>query len=97
MALAQPKPQERWTLLAPAGQMPRAVGAFRKIGWGVLPWPTDFSSLAPTWWPQGPSRRLSTINAGEHQWLGLLAYWWTGRSSQLFPSPLNDTAHQDAC
>jgi len=86
-ALAQPKAEERWALLAPAAQMPRAVGSFRQIGWNVLPWPTDFVATVPTWWPQIPTRRFGIINAAEHQWFGLIAYWMTGRSPHLFPGP----------
>jgi uncharacterized SAM-binding protein YcdF (DUF218 family) len=95
--LAQPKAGERWALLAPAVQMPRAVGAFRKIGWDVLPWPTDYTGIESTWWRQNPSRRFGIIDAGEHQWLGLLAYWVTGRSLELFPGPTTDAPHKDIC
>lgn len=90
--LAQPKPGERWVLLAPAAQLPRAVGSFRKNGWNMLPWPTDYTVGAPVWWPQGVTGRFDAIAEGEHEWLGLMVYWMTGRSSELLPGPSRDRA-----
>jgi uncharacterized SAM-binding protein YcdF (DUF218 family) len=95
--LMQPKPGERWALLAPAEQLPRAVGAFRKIGWSVLPWPTDFSISAPVWWSPDLGGRFEAIDEGEHEWLGLIVYWITGRSSELLPGPLLDIPPKSAC
>jgi uncharacterized SAM-binding protein YcdF (DUF218 family) len=95
--LAQPKPDARWALLAPAAQMPRAVGSFRKNGWNVLPWPTDFAGGAPAWWPDSAVDRFGTIGEGEHEWLGLIAYWLTGRSSELFPGPSTEASAKPAC
>ena len=43
-ALAAPEPGERWLLVTSASHMPRAVGAFRQVGWPVLPTP---STIAP--------------------------------------------------
>jgi uncharacterized SAM-binding protein YcdF (DUF218 family) len=95
--LAQPKSQERWLLLAPAHQMPRAVGSFRKIGWDVLPWPTDYAEVGPRWWSRNPIGHFRIVDAAEHQWLGLFAYWLTGRSSELFPGPSTDMSSRDVC
>jgi uncharacterized SAM-binding protein YcdF (DUF218 family) len=96
-ALLQPKRDERWALLAPAAQLPRAVGAFRKIGWNVLPWPTDYIVSAPVWWPQNSADRFRAAYYAEHEWLGLLAYWITGRSSELFPGPSISGQHGTDC
>jgi uncharacterized SAM-binding protein YcdF (DUF218 family) len=95
--LAQPKQQERWALLAPASQMPRAVGSFRKLGWDVLPWPTDYVRVGPMWLSPDPSGRFWSLYLAEHEWIGLLAYWMTGRSSELFPGPASDIAGKDGC
>jgi uncharacterized SAM-binding protein YcdF (DUF218 family) len=40
--LVNPKPGERWILVTSASHMPRAVGVFRKLGWDVIPYPTDY-------------------------------------------------------
>jgi uncharacterized SAM-binding protein YcdF (DUF218 family) len=95
--LAQPKAGERWALLAAAFQMPRAVGAFRKAGWDILPWPTDYIGGAPVWWLQDPSQRFRKVYVAEHEWIGLFDYWLTSRSSDLFPAPAPAAAGERAC
>jgi uncharacterized SAM-binding protein YcdF (DUF218 family) len=95
--LAQPKPVERWALLAPAAQLPRAVGVFRKNGWNVLPWPTDYGIGGPVWWPQYLTGRFETVNEDEHEWLGLIVYWMVGRSADLLPGPSTGAIPTAAC
>jgi uncharacterized SAM-binding protein YcdF (DUF218 family) len=41
-ALAAPKNGERWLLVTSAYHMPRSVGAFRKAGFAVEPYPVDW-------------------------------------------------------
>jgi uncharacterized SAM-binding protein YcdF (DUF218 family) len=88
--LVQPKPGERWALLTSAIHMPRSIGCFRRVGFEVEPYPVD-------WRTYGPGRHL-TINgrllggvgqtdAAIREWVGLLVYWLTGRTSELFPAP----------
>ncbi len=70
---------ERWLLVTSAIHMPRSVGAFRHAGFEVEPWPLH--DLAA-----GSSAALGAIR---HEVLGLLAYWAQGKSSALFPGPMN--------
>jgi uncharacterized SAM-binding protein YcdF (DUF218 family) len=88
-ALAVPKPGEIWLLVTSAHHMPRAMGAFRKVGFEVEAYPVDYR--AP-----GRVRLLSVGDAAmglhrtdtaAHEWIGLLVYWITGKSSALFPGP----------
>jgi uncharacterized SAM-binding protein YcdF (DUF218 family) len=95
--MVQPKPDERWALLAPAAQLPRAVGVFRKNGWNVLPWPTDYAIGTPVWWPQDVTGRFGAINEGEHEWLGLIVYWIVGRTTELLPKPSSGAGRGAAC
>ena len=87
--LAAPKPGERWLLVTSAHHMPRAMGAFRKVGFEVDAYPVDYR--AP-----GRVHLVSIDNAGSgfsrtdtaaHEWVGLFVYWITGKSSALFPGP----------
>ena len=72
-----PAPSERWLLVTSAAHMPRSIGAFRKAGMAVEPWPI-----------YDQSRETSTLlTVARHEWLGLLAYWLMGHSSELFPAP----------
>jgi uncharacterized SAM-binding protein YcdF (DUF218 family) len=89
-AMAAPKPGERWLLVTSAYHMPRAIGAFRRAGFAVEACPVD-------WRTRGPidlALPFDTVAAGLartdtaiHEWIGLAAYWLTGRSSDLFPAP----------
>ncbi len=88
--LISPKPGERWLLVTSAFHMPRAIGAFRKVGLDVEAYPVD-------WRTRGWNDALTlftTLSAGLartdvaiHEWVGLIVYRATGRSSELFPGP----------
>jgi uncharacterized SAM-binding protein YcdF (DUF218 family) len=92
-SLANPKPGERWLLITSAYHMPRAIGVFRKAGFPVEAYPVD-------WRTRGPAdilRPFDTMGAGlrrtdtaVREWVGLLVYWVSGRSAQLFPGPAGD-------
>lgn len=43
--LVEPKPGETWLLVTSAAHMPRSVGIFRKVGWPVTPYPTDYRTF----------------------------------------------------
>ena len=88
--LADPKPGERWLLVTSASHMPRAIAAFRAAGFPVEAYPVN-------WLTRG--RRdaaelfksftggMATTDYAMHEWLGLVAYWLTGKTSELFPGP----------
>lgn len=88
--LLKPIAQDRWLLVTSAYHMPRAVGVFRKVGFGVIPYPVDFRTRD---WGD-VLRPFDSIGAGlqrtdlaAKEWIGLIAYWMTGRSTALFPGP----------
>lgn len=89
--MAKPKPDENWILVTSAFHMPRAVGVFRRFGWEMLPYPVDFNSDA-----NGDARAsmsmtngLMSLSRGLHEWIGLSAYWLTGKTGSAFPKPLS--------
>jgi uncharacterized SAM-binding protein YcdF (DUF218 family) len=88
--IVMPKPGERWLLVTSAFHMPRSIGAFRKAGFAVEAYPVDYRSAgaADLWIPfdsvAGGLRRTDTA---AREWVGLMVYWLTGRSSELFPAP----------
>jgi len=92
-AIAAPKDGERWLLLTSAYHMPRSVGIFRKAGFMVEPCPVD-------WRLGGPADLLKfspfAVDGLEHtdlavrEWMGLLAYRLTGKTSALFPGPITE-------
>lgn len=88
--LVSPKPGERWLLVTSAFHMPRSIGAFRQAGFDVEAYPVDWRTRG---WRDG-LEPFNTLSAGlarsdvaVHEWIGLIAYWATGRSSELFPGP----------
>ncbi len=90
MALVNPKPGERWLLVTSAHHMPRSVGVFRAANFPVEPYPVDWRTAGPddlyalfSTFPSG----LGRADAAMHEWAGLLAYWLTGRTAELFPGP----------
>jgi len=89
-ALAQPKPGERWLLVTSAHHLPRAMGVFRKVGFPVEAYPVDWRTRGV----KDVLRPFATVGDGlrrsdtaMREWVGLAVYWFTGRSSELFPAP----------
>jgi len=85
--LIHPKPNEKWILITTAWHMPRSVGIFCQLGWQVIPYPVDYAT--------SPSLRfnlkynlignLKEFNIAIKEWIGLLAYYMTGKTDSLFP------------
>lgn len=78
----------RWLLVTSAFHMPRAVGTLRAAGLDVIAAPTDWQVDEH----EGPfsdnvSDRLKKLDLATKEYLGLLAYWLTGRTDALFPAP----------
>jgi uncharacterized SAM-binding protein YcdF (DUF218 family) len=88
--LVKPKPGERWLLVTSVWRMPRAVGSFRRVGFPVEAYPVDWHTL-PCMQPALSCKfggGLAGLDTAVHEWLGLFAYWATGRTSALFPVPV---------
>jgi uncharacterized SAM-binding protein YcdF (DUF218 family) len=89
-AMLAPKPGERWLLVTSAFHMPRAIGAFRKVGFEIEAYPVDWRTRG---WADArvPFDRLSSglarTDVALHEWGGLVIYWLVGRTSELFPAP----------
>lgn len=88
-ALVKPKPGERWLLVTSAQHMPRAVGCFRRVGFPVEAYPVDWNTFRR--FHIGFMDTLSTglrfTDKTVHEWLGLIFYRLTGRTSALLPGP----------
>jgi uncharacterized SAM-binding protein YcdF (DUF218 family) len=94
--LAQPKPGERWLLVTSAYHLPRAMGIFRKAGFPVEAYPVDWRTrgTADAWRPfPTMGEGLRRTDTAMREWIGLVAYWLTGQTSELFPGPVD----RDGC
>lgn len=77
-------------LVTSAFHMPRSVGIFRQEGVEVVPWPTDYRSAGDQGFGidiANPNQNLETATVAIREWIGLVAYHWTGRSTELLPAP----------
>jgi uncharacterized SAM-binding protein YcdF (DUF218 family) len=88
--IAKPKPGERWLLVTSASHMPRAIGCFRRAGFAVEAYPVDWHTFARASFAVSMSLAggLGRTDFAVHEWIGLLAYWATGRTSELLPGPI---------
>ena len=78
--MAQPKPGETWLLVTSATHMRRSMGIARRIGWAMVPWPSDYDSADSTLQPLGfASHNMEVMNTALHEWIGLLVYSLRGR------------------
>ncbi len=92
-ALVKPRPGQRWLLVTSALHMPRAIGCFRRVGFPVEAYPVDWTTppslslgrLLPSF---EVSLGLRESDRAAHEWIGLFAYWLTGRTSSLLPRPV---------
>jgi uncharacterized SAM-binding protein YcdF (DUF218 family) len=92
-ALAAPKPGERWLLVTTAYHMPRSVGLFRKAGFDVEPYPVDWRVAGRAdllVFAKQAGDGLARVDPAMREWLGLIAYWATGKIDELLPGPAAD-------
>jgi uncharacterized SAM-binding protein YcdF (DUF218 family) len=87
--LVNPKPGERWLLVTSALHMPRAIGCFRKVGFQVEAYPVGWRTAGKL--DANSDRTLSDgikrLDAAAYEWIGLAAYWVSGKTAELLPSP----------
>jgi uncharacterized SAM-binding protein YcdF (DUF218 family) len=95
LQLLKPKAGERYLLVTSSFHMPRSIGAFRRVGFEVEAFPVDWRTRG---WRDATlpfdraSAGLSRADVAIHEWSGLVVYWLTGRSSELFPAPRRSAA-----
>lgn len=87
--LVSPRDGETWLLVTSAYHMPRAMGVFRRAGFDVTAWPTDYRTRRAVGLDGfgTVADGLKRTDTALREWVGLVAYRWTGRTDILFPSP----------
>ncbi len=88
--IAKPQEGETWLLVTSAYHMPRAIGCFRKAGFDVTAWPTDYKTRRNeklAIYLENPLAALSRMSMAIREWTGLFAYWLTGKTDMLLPQP----------
>ncbi|MER9302319.1 YdcF family protein [Mesorhizobium sp. M0293] len=88
--LVTPKPGETWLLVTSAFHMPRAKALFDKAGFATVPWPVDYRTSGREGvglFRDNPADSLQATTTAIREWIGLFAYWLSGRIDQPFPGP----------
>jgi uncharacterized SAM-binding protein YcdF (DUF218 family) len=85
--LVNPGPDSNWIVITTAYHMPRSIGVFCQVGWSVIPYAVDHRT--------NPDKlfeirfnllsNASDLKLAMHEWVGLLAYYISGRIAQPFP------------
>ncbi|RVA52835.1 YdcF family protein, partial [Mesorhizobium sp. M7A.F.Ca.CA.004.09.1.2] len=86
--LVTPKPGETWLLVTSAFHMPRAKALFDKAGFATVPWPVDYRTSGKEGiglFRDNPADSLQATTMAIREWIGLFAYWLSGRIDQPFP------------
>ncbi len=90
-AIVHPEPSQRWLIVTSAFHVPRAMGVFEKVGFNAVAYPVSFYTIGR--WRVDlrlsfkSERNLRVFETALHEWIGLAAYWLSGRSDHLFPAP----------
>jgi uncharacterized SAM-binding protein YcdF (DUF218 family) len=84
-AIVHPEPSQPWLIVTSAFHMPRAMGVFKKAGFDANGYPVAYRT--PWQWDFDPARNLRIFEIAMREWIGLFAYWATGRIDQPFPGP----------
>ena len=85
--LVQPNIDSNWVLITSALHMPRSIGVFCQNGWSLIPYPVD-PQVTPDNLLQfefNLLRHAGLLQQAIHEWLGLIAYYLTGRIPSLMP------------
>ena len=85
-----PKTGETWLLVTSAFHMPRAKALFDKAGFATVPWPVDYRTSGREGvglFRDNAADSLQATTMAIREWIGLFAYWLSGRIDEPFPGP----------
>lgn len=88
--MVAPKPGETWLLVTSAFHMPRAKALFDKAGFATVPWPVDYRTSGREGvglFRDNAADSLQATTMAIREWIGLFAYWLSGRINEPFPGP----------
>jgi uncharacterized SAM-binding protein YcdF (DUF218 family) len=88
--MVSPGSSETWLLVTSAFHMPRSMALFRKADFEVLPWPVDYRTSGKEGiglFRDNANDSLQNASLGLREWIGLIAYWLSGRIDSPFPGP----------
>ena len=66
------------------------MGLFRKVGFPVVAWPTDYRTSGREGVGFATDNEIDSLQnttIAIREWVGLIAYWLTGRIDSVLPGP----------
>ncbi len=85
--IIKPVANEKWILITTSWHMPRSVGIFCKADWPVIPYPVDHQTNKDNLFRVNFDLlvNLSTLKTAIKEWVGLFAYYLSGKTTSLLP------------
>ena len=85
--IVQPFKNENWILITTGWHMPRSVGIFCKAEWPVIPYPVDHQTNKDNLFriSFNLSNNLRMLKIAIKEWLGLFAYYLSGKTTSFLP------------
>lgn len=85
--IIKPNKNENWILITTGWHMPRSIGISCKAGWSVIPFPVDHQTKKDDLFriDFNLSDNLKILKTGIKEWLGLFAYYLSGKTTSFFP------------
>jgi uncharacterized SAM-binding protein YcdF (DUF218 family) len=92
--VVKPKKGERWLLVTSAVHMPRSIGVFRRAGFDVEAYPVDRRAAEAEAFSFYSTAiiGLERTDLAMREWIGLAAYWLTGKIDHFLPGPEKNRA-----
>jgi uncharacterized SAM-binding protein YcdF (DUF218 family) len=87
--LVSPSLNQHWIIITSAFHMPRAVATFRQYKWNVLAYPVDYRTPYEIKFKLSLNfiSSLSLFSLAIHECIGLIFYWLSGHTNELYPKP----------
>lgn len=84
-----PNTAENWVLITSAFHMPRSSGVFCAQSWATIAWPVDHRSHRGDLFRLEfrLAEHLMLLRTATREWVGLLAYRLSGKTTALLPGP----------
>lgn len=85
--IAKPSANKEWLLITTSWHMPRSVGIFCKAEWPVIPYPVDHQTNKDNLFRIDFDllNNLYTLKTAIKEWLGLISYYLTGKTTSILP------------
>lgn len=86
--IIKPEKNNKWILITTSWHMPRSVGIFCKADWPVTPYPVDHQTKKGNIFriDFDLSKNLVTLKTAIKEWLGLFAYYLSGKTTAFLPN-----------